>query len=82
MVFNEEIRFPLFKIVRGVGFFDAGRAFDRVADMSFSGLPTSAGFGLRISTPFVLLRVDAGVPFDMAFGAKRPRWFFSIGQMF
>jgi outer membrane protein assembly factor BamA len=82
MVFNEEIRFPLFKIVRGVGFFDAGRAFDRVADMSFSGLPTSAGFGLRISTPFVLLRVDAGVPFDTAFGARRPRWFFSIGQMF
>ena len=52
------------------------------ATMSFSGLPTSAGLGLRISTPFVLLRVDAGVPFDSAFGARRPRWFFSIGQMF
>jgi outer membrane protein assembly factor BamA/autotransporter translocation and assembly factor TamB len=82
MVFNEEIRFPLFKIVRGIGFFDAGRAFDRVSDMSFSGLPTSAGLGLRISTPFVLLRVDAGIPFDTVFGARRPRWFFSIGQMF
>jgi outer membrane protein assembly factor BamA/autotransporter translocation and assembly factor TamB len=82
MVFNEELRFPVFKIVRGVGFFDAGRAFDRVSDMSFGGLATSAGFGLRVATPFVLLRVDAGVPFDTAFGPRRPRWFFSIGQMF
>jgi len=82
MVFNEELRFPVFKIVRGVGFFDAGRAFDRVSDMSFGGLATGAGVGLRVQTPFVLLRVDAGVPFDTAFGPRRPRWFFSIGQMF
>ena len=26
LVLNEEIRFPIFKWVRGVGFFDAGRA--------------------------------------------------------
>jgi len=82
LVFNEELRFPVFKIVRGVGFFDAGRAFDRVSDMSLGGLATSAGVGLRVQTPFVLLRVDAGVPFDSAYGPRRPRWFFSIGQMF
>jgi outer membrane protein assembly factor BamA/autotransporter translocation and assembly factor TamB len=82
MVFNEELRFPVFKIVRGVGFFDAGRAFERVSDLSFGGLATSAGVGLRVQTPFVLLRVDAGMPFDSAFGPRRPRWFFSIGQMF
>jgi outer membrane protein assembly factor BamA len=81
-VFNQEIRFPIFKIVRGVGFFDAGRAFDRVSDFSFTELFTSAGFGFRVVTPFALLRVDAGVPFDTQFGPQRVRWFFSIGQLF
>ena len=81
-VFNQEVRFPVFKFVRGVGFFDAGRAFERVGDLSFRELAPSAGFGLRVYTPFVLLRVDAGIPFDTAFGPRRARWFFSIGQMF
>src|SRR5262249_51022574 len=81
-VFNEEVRFPIFKIVRGVGFFDAGRAFEEVSNLSFGALATSAGFGLRLQTPFVLVRVDLGVPFDTAFGTRRARWFFSIGQMF
>ena len=81
-VFNEELRFPIYKIVRGVGFFDAGRAFERVSDLSLGALATSAGLGLRLQTPFVMLRVDAGVPFDAAFGRRTVRWFFSIGQLF
>jgi outer membrane protein assembly factor BamA/autotransporter translocation and assembly factor TamB len=81
-VLNQEVRFPVFKYLRGVGFFDAGRAFERVSDLSLGGLAPSAGFGLRVYTPFVLLRVDAGIPFDAAFGPRRTRWFFSIGQMF
>jgi outer membrane protein assembly factor BamA len=82
IVLNEEVRFPIVWVVRGVGFFDAGRAFDRVGDMSLRALATSAGLGLRVQTPFVLLRVDMGVPFDDAFGARRARWFFSVGQLF
>jgi len=35
-----------------------------------------------VQTPFVLLRIDMGVPFDAAFGPRHPRWFISIGQMF
>ena len=82
VVFNQEVRFPVFKMVRGVGFFDAGRAFDTVGHMSFRDLAPGAGVGLRVQTPFVLVRVDMGVPFDTAFGPRRPKWFFSIGQMF
>jgi len=81
-VLNQEVRFPVFKFLRGVGFFDAGRAFERVSDLSLRDLAPSAGLGLRVYTPFVLLRVDAGIPFDTAFGPRRTRWFFSIGQMF
>jgi len=81
-VFNQEVRFPLFKIVRGVAFFDAGRAFERVSDLSLRDLSTSTGFGLRVQTPVVLLRFDLGLPFDTTPGPRRPRLFFSIGQMF
>jgi outer membrane protein assembly factor BamA/autotransporter translocation and assembly factor TamB len=81
-VFNQEVRFPLFKIFRGVGFFDAGRAFEHVSDLSIRDLAAGAGLGLRVQTPFVLLRIDGGVPLDSSFGVRRIRWFFSIGQMF
>jgi outer membrane protein assembly factor BamA/autotransporter translocation and assembly factor TamB len=82
LVLNEEVRFPIYKWARGVGFFDAGRAFETVSSMRLGGLPTSTGVGLRLQTPIVLVRVDVGVPLDSAFGPRRARWFFSIGQMF
>ncbi|HXI30765.1 MAG TPA: outer membrane protein assembly factor, partial [Vicinamibacterales bacterium] len=82
LVLNEEIRFPIYKWARGVGFFDAGSAFDTVGHLKVNGLPTSTGVGLRLATPIVLLRIDAAWPLDAAFGPRRTRWFFSIGQMF
>jgi outer membrane protein assembly factor BamA/autotransporter translocation and assembly factor TamB len=82
MVFNGEVRFPIFKRVRGVGFLDAGRAFATVGDMSFRSLSLGTGLGLRIYTPVVLLRVDFGVPLDSSVGPRRTRLFFSIGQAF
>jgi outer membrane protein assembly factor BamA len=82
IVLNQEIRFPMFKYVRGVGFIDAGRAFETVDQMSLRDLAVGTGVGFRIVTPVVLLRFDMGVPLDPSFGPRKPRWFFSIGQMF
>ena len=82
LVLNQEVRFPMFKYVRGVGFIDAGRAFETVSQMSLKDLAVGTGIGFRIDTPVVLLRVDMGVPLDSAYGSRKPRWFFSIGQMF
>jgi outer membrane protein assembly factor BamA/autotransporter translocation and assembly factor TamB len=82
LVLNQEIRFPMFKYVRGVGFIDAGRAFETVDQMSLRKLAVGTGIGFRVDTPVVLLRFDMGVPLDASFGPRRPRWFFSIGQMF
>jgi outer membrane protein assembly factor BamA len=81
-VFNQEVRFPIFKWVRGVWFFDAGRAFPRVENLSFSDLSTSTGVGLRVHTPFILFRVDYGVPLDNRVTPTGSGWYFSIGQMF
>jgi outer membrane protein assembly factor BamA len=82
LVLNEEIRFPIFKMVRGVGFFDAGRAFETVGSVRLGDLAAGTGVGLRVQTPIVLLRLDVGVPLDATFGPRSRRWFVSIGQLF
>ena len=81
-MFNEEIRFPIAWRFRGVGFLDAGNAFGTVGDLRFGGLRAGTGFGLRVVTPFALLRVDLGTPLGARPGEVRTRWFFSIGQSF
>jgi outer membrane protein assembly factor BamA len=81
LVFNEEIRFPMFWRFRGVGFFDAGNVFEKTGDLSF-GLRAGTGVGLRVVTPFALLRVDVGTPIRPKPGEERVKWFFSIGQSF
>jgi outer membrane protein assembly factor BamA/autotransporter translocation and assembly factor TamB len=82
IVLNGEARFPIFKMVRGVGFFDAGRAFEEVKGIALSDLSAGTGVGLRVQTPVVLLRIDVGFPLDSSFGPRRGRWFFSVGQAF
>ena len=82
LVFNEELRFPIAWRIRGVGFLDAGNAFATIGDLGRGGLRAGAGFGLRVQTPFALLRVDLGTPLNRRPGESRARWFFSIGQSF
>ncbi len=82
IVLNGEARFPIFKMVRGVGFLDAGRAFDEVKGIALRDLSAGTGVGLRVQTPVVLLRFDVGFPLDSSFGPRRGRWFFSVGQAF
>jgi outer membrane protein assembly factor BamA len=82
LVFNEELRFPIAWRFRGVGFFDAGNVFAKIGDLSFGGLRAGTGVGLRVVTPFAMLRVDLGTPLSPRPDEGRVRWFFSIGQSF
>lgn len=82
LVLNNEIRFPLFRIVDGVGFVDIGNVYDRFADFSFSDLRETAGVGVRVRTPWFLVRGDYGVVLDQRPGERRGRFYFSIGQAF
>jgi outer membrane protein assembly factor BamA len=85
IILNQELRFPLFRWIRGVGFLDAGNVFDRAGDLSLTGLAVGVGAGLRFSTPVGLFRLDLGVPLsrlDADQVERRPRWHFSFGQMF
>ena len=81
-ILNNEIRFPLVSIVDGVGFVDIGNVFDRLRDFDVSNLRHAGGIGVRLRTPWFLVRGDYGVVFDPRPGEKRSRFYFSIGQAF
>ncbi len=80
-VFNQEARVPLYKWLRGVGFVDAGNVFARPADFEWGKLVGSAGVGLRLATPFALLRVDYARTIH-AGSLTGSQWTFGIGQAF
>jgi outer membrane protein insertion porin family len=82
LVLNNEVRVPLFRIVDGVGFVDIGNVFDRFSDFDFTDLRETAGVGIRVRTPWFLVRGDYGVVLDQRPGERRGRFYFSIGQAF
>jgi outer membrane protein assembly complex protein YaeT len=82
LILNEELRFPLYRWVRGVGFLDAGNVFPRPGDVSVTDLSISVGGGFRVATPVGLIRIDLGVPLSREDGRRSPRLHFSLGQMF
>jgi outer membrane protein assembly factor BamA len=81
LVLNQEARLPIYKWVRGVAFIDAGNVFTRPSDLSLRDLVGSLGVGLRVVTPFALLRADVA---KQGWGLPAPstRWTFGIGQAF
>jgi outer membrane protein assembly complex protein YaeT len=79
---NNEIRFPLISIFDGVGFLDIGNVYTTVRDFNPFDARSSGGFGLRIRTPYFLLRADYGLKLDRRPEEGRGQFFFSIGQAF
>ncbi len=82
IVLNNELRVPLISIVDGVAFADIGNVFPTVRDFSILDVRESVGIGLRVRTPWVLLRGDYGIVIDPRPGEPRSRFYFSIGQAF
>ncbi len=82
VVLNQEVRMPVYRWLRGVGFLDAGNVFTRPRDASLRGLVGSIGFGLRLSSPFALLRADYGRPIWGEPAGVSGRWTFGIGHAF
>ena len=85
LVVNQELRFPLWRWFEGVAFFDAGRSFPDLASIHLGDLNTAAGAGIRLVTPYLMLRLDYGLRLTDAenFGdAPRGRFHFGIGHVF
>ncbi len=81
LLFNNEIRFPIFGMLHGAGFLDIGNVYPRISDFNFN-IRKSAGAGIRLKIKFIPLRFDYGLILDRRPGEKRGAYFFSIGQAF
>jgi outer membrane protein assembly factor BamA/autotransporter translocation and assembly factor TamB len=82
LVANQEARVRLHRWFSAVGFLDAGNVFPRASDISFGNLEAGAGVGLRVTSPFAILRVDFGAPLTSRAAQPAGRWYFGIGQTF
>lgn len=89
LIFNGELRLPVWRDIGGAVFMDVGNVFSRVSDVELAHLRPTAGFGLRYKSPIGPIRVDLGFKldrgrFDVLPGDREPLWEFhiSIGQAF
>ncbi|MFW5813525.1 MAG: outer membrane protein assembly factor BamA [Fibrobacterota bacterium] len=82
-----DFRFPLFWWVQGALFLDAGYVWSEMEDISsFSGFMDdvrwTAGPGLRINTPLMMIRFDMGFKLDRRTGEALWEPHFDLGQPF
>ena len=82
VIFNQEVRVPIYRWVRGVGFFDAGNVFEGWRDVRFGDLVGSVGVGIRLATPFALLRADYAKAIWAGSLPRSGRFIFGIGHAF
>jgi len=77
VVLNGELRFPVYRWIKGVGFIDLGNVYPKVSAISFADLQIGTGAGARFDTPFGLIRLDLGIPANRR--SFDPRWRLYIG---
>jgi outer membrane protein insertion porin family len=84
LIFNTEYIFPIEKNIKlkGVIFFDAGKAFDDGESINITSLRTTAGFGLRWLSPFGPIRLEWGYNIDPKEDEGRSKIEFSLGGIF
>jgi outer membrane protein assembly factor BamA/autotransporter translocation and assembly factor TamB len=82
LTLNQEMRFPMYKWLRGVVFIDAGNVFPEGSGVRLAELVGSTGAGLRLVTPFALFRVDYGRTIWNRPAPDSGQWVFGIGQTF
>lgn len=84
MILNTEYVFPLIDDIKlkGVVFFDYGRAFDKDEKFSISELRETAGLGVRWISPFGPLRLEWGYNLDPRDDENTSKLEFSIGGFF
>jgi outer membrane protein assembly factor BamA len=77
LVLNGELRFPVYRWLKGVGFVDLGNVYPKVSDLSLTDLQIGVGAGARFDTPFGLFRFDLGVPANRR--SFDPHWRIHVG---
>jgi outer membrane protein insertion porin family len=78
---NQELRFPIWNLLSGVAFFDAGNVWEDRQAVD-STLFKSIGLGLRADSPVGPLRLDFAYPLDRREGDPEYKIYFGLGQTF
>ena len=60
LIFNSEVRVPVWRGLILAGFVDAGNVFLRVSNLDIAEIRGAAGFGVRYLSPIGPIRVDLG----------------------
>lgn len=82
-IFNQELRFPIYKILGGVVFYDSGNVFADPSDYDLGDLRHVLGLGIRVSTPVGPFRIEYGRKLEReSRDESLGELFFSIGQPF
>ena len=82
LLFNLEWRFPIYRWLGGVTFFDAGAVTPEIKDFSFNDFYPGVGGGLRITTPIGPIRLDVGYALRQVEHDGRVQVYLTIGQAF
>lgn len=82
ILFNVEWRFPIWRFLGGVTFFDAGTVTPRVRDFAFSEVFPGAGAGLRLTTPIGPVRFDVGYALRQLRDEDRLQFYVTVGHAF
>lgn len=75
IIFNAELRAPVWRAFEAVGFLDVGNVFAKVEDIDLGELRGGVGFGVRYRSPVGPIRVDLGFKlsrFEFQTGVIRP----------
>ena len=85
VIFTSEIIFPIQKEMRFLTFFDMGDIYGADENFDIASLRKSVGVGLRLNTPFGLMRFDVGYKLDDAEiqnDDKNYEFHFGLGNIF
>ena len=82
VLLNLEWRFPIYRWLGGVTFFDVGAVTPEVRDFSFADFYPGVGGGLRITTPIGPIRLDVGYALRQVLTNDRVQVYLTIGQAF
>jgi outer membrane protein insertion porin family len=79
---NLEFRYPIYKNIKSVIFFDTGNVWDSRNEFDIDTLRQGAGVGIRWITPIGPVRLDYGRAIDRKPGESLDRLYLSVGHAF
>jgi outer membrane protein insertion porin family len=82
VVFNQELRFPVFRKLKGGVFWDAGNVWATWGELDLGDLRQSVGAGLRYTFPFGPVRVEYAWILRRRNGEPAGRFVFGLGHAF